>query len=180
MQITVLSVSKNQMMSKAGKPYTQLEIAYKGEDGQVKGKKLMPFGDSKAAFEGMQAANSGEFWDVTPVKEGEFWVWTNVKKSDGSSIVSSTTQTTTTSNQTQVGGKVVGSNYETKEERAHRQVLIVRQSSLGHAVEYKGSKASIEDIISTAKTFEDYVFGNVAASSPAHQALMDMENDVPL
>lgn len=177
MQITVLSVSKTQKVSKAGKPYTQLEVAYKSDDGQIKGKNLMPFGSAKAAFDAMQAANSGEVWDITPEKEGEFWVWTNVKKSDGSAPAAATPTSVT---QTQAAGKVVGSNYETKEERAQRQVLIVRQSSLGHAVEYRGSKASVEDIISTAKTFEDYVFGNVAATSPAHQALLDMDNDVPV
>ena len=60
------------------------------------------------------------------------------------------------------GGKVIGSNYETAEERARRQVYIIRQSSLGTAVELLGSGASVADVINTAKQFEAYVFSKEA------------------
>jgi len=57
--------------------------------------------------------------------------------------------------------KVVGSNYETKEERAFRQVLIVRQSCLAQAIASQGEEAknrSIEAILETARQFEEWVF----------------------
>jgi len=58
--------------------------------------------------------------------------------------------------------KVVGSNYETREERAARQVLIVKQSSLGAAVESlaPGAKAALstEEVLERAQLFVDWVF----------------------
>jgi hypothetical protein len=59
--------------------------------------------------------------------------------------------------------RVVGSNYETKEERQVRQIMIVRQSSLGHAVATfaVGGKTAPtpEAVIEVAKMYEQYVLG---------------------
>ena len=53
--------------------------------------------------------------------------------------------------------KVIGSNYETAEERAIKQRYIVRQSSLANAIALS-PKATVGDIIAIAKQFEEYVF----------------------
>jgi hypothetical protein len=60
----------------------------------------------------------------------------------------------------------VGS-WETPEERALKQVYIVRQSSIANAiallaVEGPGITPDVEWVIATAKTFENYVFDGVA------------------
>jgi hypothetical protein len=58
--------------------------------------------------------------------------------------------------------RVSGSNYETKEERAARQVLIVKQSSLSSAVETlsPGAKAALDPnaVIELAQKYTDWVF----------------------
>ncbi len=58
--------------------------------------------------------------------------------------------------------KVVGSNYETREERASRQVLIVKQSSLSAAVATlsPGAKASLDPaaVLELAEKYKDWVF----------------------
>lgn len=59
------------------------------------------------------------------------------------------------------------STYETPEERAKKQVYIVRQSSIANALElvtnnpefYKKSKDQVKDVLEIAKQFEGYVFG---------------------
>jgi hypothetical protein len=54
-------------------------------------------------------------------------------------------------------------SFETADERANRQVYIVKQSSLASAIaltEANKAKASPEEIIATAQKFVDYVFGN--------------------
>ena len=60
------------------------------------------------------------------------------------------------------GGKVTGSNYETREERAAKQVLIVRQSCLAQAVAYVvGTKEQVEsneELLKLADQFVDWVF----------------------
>jgi hypothetical protein len=61
--------------------------------------------------------------------------------------------------------KVTGSNYETRDERAARQVLIVKQSSLAQAIAYFGTDAraqSVESILEVAQTFADWVFAQDA------------------
>lgn len=64
-----------------------------------------------------------------------------------------------------------GGSYETAAERAQRQVMIVRQSSLGHAVATltPGSKAPLnpEEVINVAKLYEGYVFGTEKYLDPS-------------
>lgn len=63
-------------------------------------------------------------------------------------------------------GKVVGSNYETAEERAKRQLMIVRQSSISNAIEFikldpaTASDADVEAVLGIAQQFVDFVYGN--------------------
>jgi len=177
MQITVLSVSKTQHMTKANKPYFQLEVAYKGEDGQVKGKKLMPFGSSKPAFDALVAAQSGEAWDISLVKEGEYWTWTAAKKSDGTTSAPSTSSSTPQTTQS--------SSYQGAKGNMDTQRYIVRQSSLSNAINLKGSKASVDEVIAVAKQFEAFVFGEepappVVAATKVGFTEDNFENDVPL
>lgn len=74
--------------------------------------------------------------------------------------------------------RVTGSNYETKEERAARQVLIVKQSSLSAAISTltPGSKSAIDPkaVIETAQVFTDWVF-----ESNDKSGFDNMEQDIP-
>jgi hypothetical protein len=70
----------------------------------------------------------------------------------------------------EVGGRVTGSNYETKEERAARQVLIVKQSAIKAAVDSIGPGAPIDDYFARAQGFADWVFDHDVA-------LIDMQSD---
>jgi hypothetical protein len=57
------------------------------------------------------------------------------------------------------GGKVTGSNYETPEERAKKQVVIVRQGVLNAAIAFAKDKDVTSDgILDFAKEFEKYVY----------------------
>ena len=57
------------------------------------------------------------------------------------------------------------STYETPEERAKKQVYIVRQSSINQAIEYfkDNTPVTIKEILATAKVFEDHVFGVIVS-----------------
>lgn len=58
------------------------------------------------------------------------------------------------------------SNYETAEERANRQVYIVKQSSLANALTYMEltkSKPTPEEVTALAQQFTDWVFGKDAS-----------------
>lgn len=77
------------------------------------------------------------------------------------------------------------SNYETPEERAKRQLMIVRQSSISNAIEYFKGVADGDDIPPTvdkvlelAQTFVDFVYGNGEQEGFA-RALDGIKQDIP-
>lgn len=81
--------------------------------------------------------------------------------------------------------RVSGSNYETKEERANRQVLIVRQSSLGAAVETLSTGAKTPPtaaaVLELAQEYVDWVFENdLKLNNPSKGgSIEDMSEDLP-
>lgn len=65
--------------------------------------------------------------------------------------------------------RVTGSNYETPAERARRQVLIVRQSSLSNAIEalnVDGQAHAPEEYTDLAQIFVDFVFDEGGLDGP--------------
>jgi len=178
MQIQVLSVSVSTTPTAKGS-YQSAEVAYKGEDGQVKGKKVMSFGAGAVAFKVLSKAQPGETYSVTPVKnDKDFWDWTDVKKMDGTAPITTTQDTTSTARAP--AGKVVGSNYETSDERAAKQVFIVRQSSIANAIALRGAKATVDEIIATASLFEKFVFAKEVPVAKPAASFDDFESDIPL
>jgi hypothetical protein len=75
--------------------------------------------------------------------------------------------------------RVSGSNYETKEERAARQVLIVKQSSLSAAVASltPGSKSALDPktVLDLAQQYTDWVFG----ADEKEGSIEEMTDDIP-
>lgn len=121
----------------------------------------------------------GEQFTMVKEKEGEYW---NVKSIIAGAVIgeplSPPKSTGASASKTFASPK---STYETPEERAKKQVYIVRQSSLSAAINLLaangGKKNSVEEVIQTAKQFESYVFdtqnnGNEAAD------LNLMEDDI--
>jgi hypothetical protein len=169
MQITVIDVTENTKKSESGRTFQQLEVAYKNEQGQPQLKKLISFSNPnvyKAAKEWVK----GDVVNVTTVKNEKtgYWDWVGLE-GEGAVATSKPTSTPT-------GARVTGSNYETKEERAARQVYIIRQSSLSTAVELLGQGKSVEEVINVAKQFENYVF----AKDKGVDAINELEDDIPV
>ena len=170
MLINIVDVgSPNTHAAKNGRSYQSIEVTYKGENGQVGNKKLMSF-SNPAVFNHIKNLQKGSSVNVTTVKDANgYWQWTGI---GGDNAVAETKQ----SAPTQSGGRVTGSNYETKEERAARQVYIIRQSSLSTAVELLGQGSKVADVIATAKEFEAYVFSKESGID----AINSLEDDIPL
>lgn len=177
--IEIINVGTPQTVpTKGGKSYQMIEVAYK-KDGAIEGKKLVDF-VNKEVFKAVQDLEQGDKVTVTtekgePNAQGKsFWQWTAI--SPQGDVPVSVTPTAAASG----GGtsKTYTSNYPTNEERAATQVMIVRQSSLGHAVALLGNKAKVPDVIDVAKQFEAYVMGKESKS--ATEELLDMDDDIPL
>ena len=156
MLITLVDVSTPQVTKTAKGQYQAIEVSYKNEQGQIQGKKLMSF-SNPTVFKAIQEFAKGDILNVEAVKDDQgYWQWKAVQKSDGSEPVPTARPAST-------GGKVTGSNYETPEERAKRQVYIVRQSSISSAIDLlksNGNDVKVDNVLEVAKQLENYVFGN--------------------
>lgn len=154
MIIEIIDVGAPESVKTGKGQYQTLQVSFKNEQGQVQGKKLMSF-SNPAVFKDIQGYAKGDRVDVATVKEGDYWQWKAIVK-EGEALPKVEGAKPASSG----GGKVIGSNYETPEERAKRQVYIVRQSSISNAIELLGTGKSVGEVLSTAKQFEEYVFGN--------------------
>lgn len=149
--ITVIGTTIDQAKTSKGKSYQVLTVTFKdhSKSGKVDAKKLFSFGTDKEIWERLSNAKNGDSFSVTEEKDEKgFNVWTAVAKQVGVSMSTVPAQ----------------NRFETPEERAARQVYIVRQSSIASAVELlknHGKQPDVAKVIEVAKAFEDYVFGNV-------------------
>ena len=162
----------------AVKKYFTIEVAYRA-DGKTQGKKLMSFLFPETYIT-LSKAKRGDVFEVMSVKnDAGYWDWTEVTKSEN--------HTGANIELAPVAGRdfkkesaTVKNNYETAEERAARQVLIVRQSSLSTAVASHGIVGNLKtanDIISLAKEYEAYVFGGTPRQL-AEAAVAAIESDI--
>ena len=128
---------------------------YKNDQGQAQSKKLMSFANP-AVFKAAQAWQKGDVVHVSTEKDANgYWQWTAVGSADAVTDTRSDTDAPAQAQASSTKTRVTGSNYETKDERAARQIMIVRQSSLSNAVAtlaIEGSNASANDVVPVSVT----------------------------
>lgn len=156
---TVVSVEMGVSIAKnGGGSYQGTRFSYRDQNGALKEQafhnNFIKFNPGIATT--LSNMNPGDSFVMVKEKEGEFW---NVKSISVGGVVPVATQSQTKASPTPTPSPK--SNYETPEERAKRQVYIVRQSSISSAVEAATllKLKSKEDILNLAKYFEAYVFG---------------------
>jgi len=138
----------------AGGTYPAWQLIYT-VDGKVESlqKHMKGLGFSPGLRESLASLVAGDDVTVQLEKKGDFWEVEKITKGhSGTPSVAGSTATT----------KVAGSNYETKDERAARQRLIVRQSSLTAAINFYvmngEKKVALPAILGLAEEFTDFVF----------------------
>jgi hypothetical protein len=183
-QVQVLSTTQTAKQNAKGGTYQELEVAYKDltNGGKVASRKVMDFA-AKEVFQLMSFAKPGEVFDIEMVKKGDFWNW--VKATKGTATAPSASPTGAKPIAGGQSGTASKGGWETPEERAKRQVYIIRQSSLGHAVTALKTEKTIpkaEEIIELAKRFEEYVFsdGQSVSQGARYSGLIeDISEDIP-
>lgn len=126
------------------KSYYYFVLEYKKDGKDEKPKKIMSF--TEAAYKALKDAKEGDNFDVTLTKDDNgYWQWKDVVS------VSADAPMTAGSAGTGKAG-----NWETSEERARRQILIVRQSCLAQAVA-SGFAPDAALTLDIAATFETWV-----------------------
>lgn len=168
MQVTIKNVNvewNGEGRKKWGKAV--VEYSYNGE---ARKQNVMSF-TNPDVFKKVQELE-GQTVEVELTKNDKgFNEWKSVSAGSPSATVSTTGSATAT--------RVSGSNYETKEERAARQVLIVKQSSLSSAVATlsPGAKTALDPktVIALAQEYADWVFSKENDES----GFDTMDNDIP-
>ena len=183
MRIEIINVQAATKPTKTGKTYVQLDVAYKNltREGKIEGKKIMPF-QNPDVHANLQKATMGQVFEVTTVKEGEYWQWSNVQEvAKGSNMEPQTSAAS--SGYASKGTPSPKSTYETPEERAARQRLIVRQSCLSNAVEtLKVDKKGVDptEALKLAERYVGWVFGEEAKVDVPEVDFDYMKDDVPM
>jgi hypothetical protein len=154
--------------------YTQLEVAFKNlSTGKLESKKLMSFTKPEGVYKALVDAKQGDTFNITSNKNEKSGYWDWVAATQGAPDLPQQQPTKTTG----MGNASPKSTYETPEERAKKQVYIVRQSSISNAIELLsvGAKAppKLEDVLKVAQDFTDFVF------QQQKEDVFNLPNDLP-
>ena len=162
MLIQIIAVGD--VVTKQGKkvPYHMFQLDYL-TNGRAAKKQIMSFTD---VYKTLLASREGEEFEITTESNREFTNWATAE-SKGVPVKASKEEPATSQTTTAKGATAFKSTYETPEERAKKQVYIVRQSCLAQAVAFQtgsdktGEGFTTEDVLSVARQFEEYVFNGV-------------------
>lgn len=160
MKITFQSVDiENVVKGKSRYSKATVQYTYNGEPRK---QSVMSF-SNPTVFKQIQELQPGQEIDVQLTKnDAGYSEWASI--STGAAPAA-----TQAPNAASAATKVVGSNYETRDERAQRQVFIIKQSSLANAITVltTGAKAppAAEEILALAERFVDWVVA--PASDPS-------------
>lgn len=184
-KIEVLKVEQTTKPTQKGS-YQMIEVSFKNLDsGKVEAKKLMSFAKGTlGAYKALSNAAPGNTFEVTAEKNAEtgYWDWINAVQDAPGSVPAVTSGV-----KPSAGTTAPKSTYETAEERAKKQVYIVKQSSISAAIAILSvnagkDKIQVEAVLELAQTLTDFVFGTSAAGPKVEKFnnLDDMDNDIPL
>lgn len=185
MNITILSVDIKTVPTAKGS-YQKAEVAYKNNSfqGKVEGKSVMSFGAAAPSFKVLQSAQSGETYEVEIVKSAagyNDWV-AMVPANAGATSPQAAPAGAGTINKGATSTPV-RSTYETPEERAAKQVYIIRQSSLNAAnttLAVGAKTIKPDDVITLATKYVDWVMGIKSKGASGFEDLPDFpENEFP-
>lgn len=150
--IQIISVDTDDVTS--GKnTYKVMTVTHKNlSTNKVDAKKLLSFAADKGVWETLSKASKGDSFSVDEEKDPKgYWQWIAIHRQDGNVAPPPA-----------ANPAPAKPSWETAEERAQRQVLIVRQSCISSAVELckdHGKQPNPDQVIQIAKAFEAYVFG---------------------
>jgi hypothetical protein len=186
-QIQLLSVAVETKPTAKGS-YQQLEVAYKdlSNQGKVSSKKIMSFSNKKV-FDSLSIAKPASTFEISMVKNDKgYWDWTDVKRTEGVASVTVQSSQQSGQNNTSSTASVSKGGWETPEERAKKQIYIVRQSSISAAVNalsvgVKTPPKAVE-VIEYARELEAYVFESDKAQAVVSKdvgSIETIDEDIP-
>lgn len=160
MQVKIVSVSIEHV-KQGKKDYSKAEVIYTF-NGQARTQKLISFANP-AVFAIVQEWENelpeGEVNIEVGKNDAGYNEWRSINASGAAPNAGSGSQTTPVSSAPKTATYAGGRDFETAMERAARQVLIVKQSSLTAALkQLEGANADKDEVIELAQFFADWVF----------------------
>ena len=161
-----------------------LSLAFRNDStGKLEEKKLVSF-TNEAMFKVASEALEGQMYEVVAEKGEQYWEWKSMTPIAPGDVKSSAGGNGT-QNYKNTNTSPAARTYETAEERAERQILIVRQSSLSAAVASltAGAKAppKTDEVLQLAQQYTDFIFQKNAGLSNSmftSEELADIPNDL--
>lgn len=182
MQIEIIAVVTEAKKNSRGGIYNEAVITFKNKSFQdkIETKKLLDFA-SKDVYSTISQAKFGDIYEIIRTKDEQgYWQWTGIGGAEPT-IPAPQPQGNPMTKTPAVTPK---STYETAEERAVRQVMIVRQSSIANAIALLaangGKKNTTDEVIVIAKQFEAYVLGTDKSPVIENPFINMAEDDIPL
>lgn len=165
-------------IKKGKNSYQVANVTYTTDRGENKAKKVMSF-SNPAVFAVAKDAKQGEAYEVSYTPGDQYYNWATIKRVSDNNDGFVAGAGSITKQAAPASGKVLGSTYETAEERKIKQMYIIKQSSISNALEYmKQTRAEgdfgVNDVTEVAQKFVDWVYGN-----DVKESLTDMTDDIP-
>lgn len=149
-QYTFIDYSEEKV-DKGKSGYYKMTVNYSAK-GESKSKNIMSFANP-TAYDTIKKLNEGDLIDVEFVKDDKYYNWASVKKAEGNDSPKNVDAPKT--------APAARSTYETPEERAKKQVYIIKQSCLAQAAAYSANRTdgypSIKEHLEIAQQFVDWV-----------------------
>lgn len=149
MQVTLKDLAIEDV-AKGRSKYQKATVTYTTAGGETRTQSIMSFANPEV-FKTIQTFKTGDVVDVTLTKNDAGYVnWAKVVLAGAAKAAAP------------AGGKVVGSNYETPDERKLRQMYIIKQSSIANAIDYfkarNQTEFDINMLLGVAQDFVDFVY----------------------
>ena len=178
-QGTVISyTASTKIQKKGGGSYDAWELVYRSPENEVKqlAKPVQSLKFTKGLKESLASLspndeftavlekNANDYWEVLEVVKG---VAEDKAKADPAAPVEAGKPADRAVQPQRAVNRVVGNTYETAEERAKKQVVIVRQSCIAQAVAYCEQKpdAGVGEVLDIAEQFEKFVNKGLKAAA---------------
>jgi len=178
MKIKIIKTSV-ETQEKGKAKWQKLNVVFHNDStGRVDGRNILSF-TNKDVYAVLASAQKDEVFDITEVQNARGYPEiVKVEKLD-SGAMGSVAVSASPAEVTSRATPAPRSNFETREERASRQVLIVRQSSLNVAAAVLAIQATEtptkEAVAEMANYFADFVFNRPDAMA----TIAAMDNDIP-
>ena len=158
--------------------YQLLTVTYRNlETNKVLSTKVPSF-NAPDVFNTLKDSKSDDVFDIKSEQDGKFWNWVSATPAEAPAPTQESTAPSTARK-----GTSYERQWEDREERALKQILIVRQSSVSNAAPYS---KTIDEVLVNAAKIEAWVFRQLSTAgeepldvAKAMAEILAMKDDVP-